>query len=550
MDPFAITLGVLFFALLGTAAGVVTGLTPGLHVNTVAALILAFQGSILALAGSLFAWAYPTPQDLALLAATLVVGNVVAHTFLDYVPSIFLGAPDAETALSVLPGHRMLLQGRGLEAIRLSAWGSLVAALLALLLVLPFRVVMGAPVDAYDDLRPVIPYLLILVAAILIVSDAGKPLSKGAELVCRVPEGIHGKDEVIPGIPILSPSETEGVEEAFLLRGRATRLSGNRIVVEDARGSTPVQLDGTFASSLDGEVTLFVAPIPRASPWAALAPKAWATLVFLLAGYLGFIVLLTPLLSANWFPLPGVQTQPNSAGFLPLFTGLFALPTLLISLAQTPDLPPQEVSTSQTPLRRRDQVRATLGGSLAGAFVAWVPGVTAATATIFSQLLAGHAERGRTNDEAFILSLSCVNTATGVFTILALFVILQARSGGAAAIQTLSGDLVVAWDPLLHFPQALAWFLLAVALVAVVAFLLTRGFGALFARLAGALPYRKIVVAVVVLLIGLILLFSGAMGLAIATVATLIGLFPPLVGLRRVHLMGSLIVPLVILLVT
>jgi TctA family transporter len=549
VDPFAVALGVLLFALLGTAAGVVTGLTPGLHVNTVAALILAFQGSILALAGSLFAWASPAPQDLALMAATLVVGNVVAHTFLDYVPSIFLGAPDAETALSVLPGHRMLLQGRGLEAIRLSAWGSLVAAFMALLLVLPFRFVMGAPVDAYEDLRPVIPYLLLLVAAILIVSDVGKTRSSKTELVCRLPEGVQeGADEVGSGIPILSPSEAEGVEEAFLLRGAGRRLTGSRIVVEDAAGSIPVRLDGSPSGSLEGEVSLFVAPVPRSSRWAGLASKAWATLIFLLAGYLGYLVLLTPLLDANWFPLAAVRTEPSSTGFLPLFTGLFALPTLLISLAKTPHLPPQEATAQPTPLRRRDQVRATLGGSLAGAFVAWVPGVTAATATIFSQLLAGRDERGRANDESFILSLSCVNTATAVFTILALFVILQARSGGAAAIQALAGDLVVAWDPLLHVPGALAWFLLAVALVAVVAFLLTRGFGALFAQLAGALPYRKIVLAVVVLLIGFILLFSGAMGLAIAAVATMIGLFPPLVGVRRVHLMGSLVVPLVILL--
>ncbi|MEE9592896.1 MAG: tripartite tricarboxylate transporter permease, partial [Thermoplasmata archaeon] len=389
MDPFAVALGVLFFALLGTAAGVLTGLTPGLHVNTVAALILAFQGSILALAGSLFAWASPTPQDLALMAATLVVGNVVAHTFLDYVPSIFLGAPDAETALSVLPGHRMLLQGRGLEAIRLSAWGSLVAAFLALLLVLPFRFVMGAPVDAYEDLRPVIPYLLLLVAAILIVSDVGKTRSSRTELLCRLPEGVQGVDEVGSGIPILSPSEAGGVEEAFLLRGAARRLTGSRIVVEDTESSVYVRLDGSPSGSLEGEVSLFVAPVPRSSRWAGLASKAWATLIFLLAGYLGYLVLLTPLLDANWFPLAAVRTEPSSTGFLPLFTGLFALPTLLISLAETPHLPPQEVTAQPIPLRRRDQVRATLGGSLAGAFVAWVPGVTAATATIFSQLLAG-----------------------------------------------------------------------------------------------------------------------------------------------------------------
>ncbi|MFQ5552551.1 MAG: tripartite tricarboxylate transporter permease [Thermoplasmata archaeon] len=548
MDPLSLALGVLLFALVGTAAGVVTGLTPGLHVNTVAALILALQGTVLGLAASLFAWASPTSQDLALFAAALVVGNVIAHTFLDYVPSIFLGAPDAETALSVLPGHRMLLQGRGLEAIRLSAWGSLAATFLALLLVLPFRLVMGGPVGAYEDLRPVIPYLLLLVAGILIVSDAGSPRLGRRGLVCRVPDGILGEDEVTPEVRILSPSEARHVEEAFLLEGEVEHFAGSRLVVGDARGKVRVRVDGKLPDPLKGNVRLFVAPTPEALPWAAFVPKGWATLIFLTAGYLGFLVLLTPLLSANWFPIPALQAEPRNVGFLPLLTGLFALPTLLISLAETPDLPPQDSALEGTTLRRRDRIRAVLGGSLAGSFVAWIPGVTAATATIFSQLLSGRRRGARANDEAFILSLSCVNTATALFTILALFVILRARSGGAAAIQALAGDLIVVWDPLLTVPSALAWFLLAASVVAVTAFFLTRGFGALFARLTGALPYRKLVVVVLSFLIGVIFLFSGATGLVIAALATLIGLFPPLVGVRRVHLMGSLILPLVILL--
>ncbi len=142
-----------------------------------------------------------------------------------------------------------------------------------------------------------------------------------------------------------------------------------------------------------------------------------------------------------------------------------------------------------------------------------------------------------------------MNTATALFTIVALFVILRARSGGAAALQTLSGDLVAAWDPLLNFPHALAWFLLASAVASIASFFLTRGFGGLFARLAGAFPYRKVMVGVLSFLLGITFLLAGVMGLAIALFATLIGLLPPLVGVRRVHLMGCLIVPLVLLLV-
>lgn len=536
------------FALLGTAAGVATGLTPGLHVNTVAAFILAFQGLFLALAGSLFAGASPTSPDLILLVAALVVGMVIAHTFLDYVPSIFLGAPEAETALSVLPGHRMLLQGRAVEAIRLSARGSLIATFLALLLVLPFRLVMGTPVDAYGDLRRAIPSLLLLVAAMLIISEPGHSRERPRSLVCRLPEGLLGRGETRPEILALPPSEVGDSQEAFLLQGVVTVHESRAVVVSDKRASVRVRLEGEPPAPLQGAVSLFVAPGEIRSRFAVLVPKGWGTSVFLLSGLLGSLVLLTPALATNWFPIPGLQADPRNLGFLPLFTGLFALPALLISLARTPAVPPQEIAPQPSPLSPRTQVRAALGGSLAGAFVAWIPGVTAATATIFSQLLSGNRSRRERNDEEFILSISCVNTATAIFTILALFVILRARSGGAAALLALAEDLVVVWDPVLRFPPALAWLLLAVVVAAVLAFFLTRGFGVLFARLAGALPYRRIVLGVLLFLVGVILLFSGATGLLVAMAATLIGLVPPLVGVRRVHLMGCLILPLILLL--
>jgi putative membrane protein len=183
-----------------------------------------------------------------------------------------------------------------------------------------------------------------------------------------------------------------------------------------------------------------------------------------------------------------------------------------------------------------------------GAFVAWIPGVTGATATVFSHFLSGGEEGDRANDERFILSLSCVNTATALFAIVALFVIARARSGGAAAVQVLGGDLIGAWDSLLTVPAGLGWLLLAAFVTACASFFLTRGFGGLFARLSAAFPYRKMVLGVLLFLAGLIFILAGGMGLVIAIFATLVGLLPPLVGVRRIHLMGCLLVPLAFLL--
>jgi putative membrane protein len=87
---------------VGMGIGVFAGLTPGIHVNTTIPIIMSLS------------FLLPSPYYLAVL----VVSVAVTEMFIDYIPSIFLGAPEADTSLSVLPGHRLLLEGRGYEAIK------------------------------------------------------------------------------------------------------------------------------------------------------------------------------------------------------------------------------------------------------------------------------------------------------------------------------------------------------------------------------------------------------------------------------------------------
>ncbi|MCX6777325.1 MAG: hypothetical protein NT157_00385, partial [Candidatus Micrarchaeota archaeon] len=53
----------------------------------------------------------------------------------------------------------------------------------------------------------------------------------------------------------------------------------------------------------------------------------------------------------------------------------------------------------------------------------------------------------------------------------------------------------------------------------------------------------KIGAAVVVYLLAIILLIDGAVGLFVAAVACCIGVLPPLLGVRRTHLMGLILLP-------
>jgi len=112
----------LIFTLVGCFFGIITGITPGIHINLVAVILLAV---------SPYLFKYFSPVSVA----CLIVAMSITHTFLDFIPSIFLGAPDDETALSVLPGHKLLLRGMAYEAVRLTLIGSLFCLVITIALI-------------------------------------------------------------------------------------------------------------------------------------------------------------------------------------------------------------------------------------------------------------------------------------------------------------------------------------------------------------------------------------------------------------------------------
>jgi putative membrane protein len=76
----------------GFVLGILSGLTPGLHLNNFAAMLLALSPQLLAFGLSPFQM------------ASIILAASISQTFFDAIPAIFLGAPDSETALTVLPG--------------------------------------------------------------------------------------------------------------------------------------------------------------------------------------------------------------------------------------------------------------------------------------------------------------------------------------------------------------------------------------------------------------------------------------------------------------
>ncbi|PSQ19282.1 hypothetical protein BRD00_03355 [Halobacteriales archaeon QS_8_69_26] len=388
------------FVLGGAALGTCSGLVPGLHANNMAFLLAAVAADV--------------PGPPAMVAAAMIAAGVV-HTFLDAVPALALGVPDASMAATALPGHRLVIEGRGREAIRLSALGSGLAVAIAVPLAVPVTRVMTA---AYPLVRA---YLPVVLGAVVLGLVAAEPTwrARAGGLACTAGAGALG------------------------------------------------------AATLD------------LSPAAPLA-----------AG--------------------GVLT--------PLFAGLFGAPFMLDAMGG--DGVPEQAGAGIATTRRA-VVATALAGTVGGAVVGYLPGVSAAVAAVaVLALVPGTGDRG------YVVATSGVNTANTVFALFALVALGTPRTGVLVAVERARAPL--------YLPLLLA----AAGVAACVGFCLVLLAGDRYLLAVGTADYTRLSVVVLGLLVVLSGLFAGVPGIAIFAVATLLGLVPVRVGCRRVHLMGVLLVPL------
>ena len=164
---------IIIFCVLGVVTGIATGLLPGLHVNNVALILLSLSSSIVSAFGFLFSYGI-SEQFILLLICVYIISVSISHTFHDAIPTTFLGAPEEDTALSVLPAHSLLLEGKGYEAVALSAIGSYGAIIFCFLLLYPIRFLIGSPLFFYSILQEIMLFVLIAISILMLCTEKCK----------------------------------------------------------------------------------------------------------------------------------------------------------------------------------------------------------------------------------------------------------------------------------------------------------------------------------------------------------------------------------------
>ena len=389
-------LQLMLCTLLGIAAGICTGISPGIHINLIAAMVIA-NASLM----SKF-----SPASVG----CFIVAMSVTHTFLDFIPSVFLGAPNDDTAVAVLPAHKLMKLGLGYEAVMISCVASFIGLIIMVLL---FTLSIILIPLLYEKIQPFVAVILIGVLLMLIIREQR---------------------------------------------------------------------------------------------------KLWAILSVILCGALGLIIFEIPIRDV----------------LFPLFSGLFGISGLLLSIGERSRIPFQKFSF---PKFFRSDKGIFARSSVASLLTGMLPGMGSAQAAMVASL-------GRTlREREYILLVGASNTMVMLISFGAWMSIEKARNGSVVALMRL-------------FPSAslnlIILFLCVCLITGSVCVLITPRITRLFLKFLTKFNYAKVVKIVIVIISILVVVISGWIGLVITLVSCVIGITCSLSIQQKSLMMACLIVPVIL----
>lgn len=402
---------------VGILIGTMTGMIPGIHVNTAGAILFA---------SSTFLLTFLSPEFLCVV----MVSMSIAHALIEFVPSMLLGVPQEGTATSILPGHRMVLQGRSKEVIRIVAVGGFGAILVTILMMPIFAIVL--------------PFL----------HDISKPYTWVILLFASI----------------------------------------------------------YLTYSLTGTSRDFI----------------WSLFLFISSGILGWTIFQTPISS-------GVT-------LMCVFSGLFGISTILFSLNDNSTIPHQNPFYDLN--IDFNKFKSIFAGGIIGAILGFLPGFGPAQGTVMAQAASGTNDNDDEDTVNFLLATSGLNISDCLFSLIAIYIIGNPRSGIAVYMSYLISEMSL---------NHLIIFIFASLLAVSVSLMLALKLGDSFSRMMGGVDYKKLSIGVIMLQIVILYIFIfyyrapiGYMTLALIT-STAMGMLPHFLGIGKSHLMGVLIIPAIVI---
>jgi len=209
---------------------------------------------------------------------------------------------------------------------------------------------------------------------------------------------------------------------------------------------------------------------------------------------------------------------------------MFGISGLIISLSEKVKIPKQEIS--ELKISKKKISKAMGSCFVAGNLCSFLPALGPSQAAIIGSQLSKDL-----GDDGFLILVGGLNTITMGLSVIALYVIDKARNGAIVAVSQLMEKFTI---------TDLIVCLGAMLIVAGISTILTIKITKIFSRIMSKINYQKVCLFIIFLIIILTAVLSGLLGILILIVSTALGIIPPLVGIGRNHLMGSLLLPVIL----
>ena len=558
---------------IGVFLGCMTGLIPGFHVNNVALIALSMSPLAVGIGIPLSA------------VAAIIVAMGCVHTFLNYIPSALIGAPDGDTALALLPGHRMLLAGYATQGVCYSARGSQLGMILAVFLLGFARLLFGVDpgLGLYAESRELLPWLLLAISSFLILTETTRlPWPAWMRTMSRS-WSFHIAGRTID-LRFSDDSRIAGMLAAtgfFLLAGfygwAVFELPGRSPVGMPNATMLMPGLAGLFgiANLIDIYVTTSEMPIQE-DDWEMPAIKPLLIPCFLSSICASVMAILPGMTAAQATVV--VMSARNLVGkwrdpdYIPADfeygPGQKAHPAMMAMAARQeaeqaaaagpppldPYSPPVDSfaeSEAGTGAPVQDGGRLDLPSDEGGALSL---GGAPLSADEEAMLVSARSEaltspdldleaQSKQQDLEVIAILSATNTAVTVMVLAFLYLVGRPRSGAALALNMMYPiDPWTAIEPPPDFIRLLAVTIGAGFIAVPIMLEVAKG----MLKLHEIIPLRSLVMGVIGFVTILVWLSTGWIGIGVLITGTVMGLMPPRIGIRRSHGMGIILVPIMI----
>jgi putative membrane protein len=245
--------------------------------------------------------------------------------------------------------------------------------------------------------------------------------------------------------------------------------------------------------------------------------RLWATIIFFLSGFLGIAAL----------------NLPTSQPLLPLFTGLFGISSLITSILRKEKIPKQKISKLKSiKIKTKTFIKAISAALIASPLVSFLPGLGTGQAAVIGSEVTGDMKQ-----KEFLVLLGAINTVVIGLSFITLYAVGKARTGTAVAInQIIKLSLT-----------NLIWLIVTIVLARTASFFITIYIAKYLTKNIHKFNYKYLSYSIITILVILTIIFSGFIGLFILATSSILGLATIRLGIRRTHLMGALMLPIILI---